>query len=141
MRNKMTNILKSALVALLVMCCCAMKAETIDYTTDDGFVYSLDTETQEASLDKYAGATTEIVVPEFVTYEGNNYKVTCLGESCFAYCSSLTAIEIPASVTSLGYNCFSGCYSLTAIEIPESVTSLGDNCFYNCYSLTSINIP
>ena len=61
--------LKSVLIALLVMISCTMKAETIEYTTDDSFIYSLNTESKEASLDRYIGEATDVVIPKFVTYE------------------------------------------------------------------------
>ena len=112
----------------------------IHYTTDDGFTYGLNIQTREASLNRYGGDATGVVVPEFVTYEGDAYKVTSLGKWCFFGCSSLVSIYIPSSVTSLGYGCFC-CSSLMSIRIPSSVTSLGDGCFSGCYSLTSIEIP
>ena len=120
------------------MISCTMKAEIVEYTTNDGFAYSLDTETQEASLDKYSGDATEVVIPEFVIYEGKEYKVTSLENWCFAWCSSLTLVDIPSSVTSLGEACFYNCSSLTSIEIPSSVTDLGGRCFAGCSSLESI---
>ncbi|MDE6721155.1 MAG: leucine-rich repeat domain-containing protein [Bacteroidaceae bacterium] len=135
----MTKILKSALVALLVTFCCTMKAQTIKYTTDN-FTYSLNTENQEASLDKYSGDAKEVVIPETVTYEEKEYKVTSLAYYCFDNCSSLTSIEIPSSVTKLGGLCFNNCTSLTSIKIPSSVISLGWSCFYGCSSLESIMV-
>lgn len=56
----------------------------------------------------------------------------------FAYCSSLTSINIPDSVTSIGANAFSGCRSLTSINIPDGVTSIGEGAFSGCSALTDI---
>ncbi len=141
--KKMKHIftLKPVLIALLVMISCTMKAEIVEYKTNDGFVYNLNSETQEASLAKYSGDTTEVVVPEFVTYEEKSYRVTSFGNQCFMDCSSLLSVVIPSSVTSLGNDCFFGCFSLTSIDIPSSVTSIGNWCFQGCNSLTSIKIP
>ena len=118
--------IKLVLIALLAMISCTMKAETFECTTDDGFVYSFDTETQEVSLDKYRGEATEIVIPEFVTFAEEEYKVTSLGDWCFWGCSSLTSIVLPSSVTSLGDWCFYGCSSLTSIAIPSNGPSMGE---------------
>ena len=66
--------------------------------------------------------------------------MTSIGLETFAYCSSLTSINIPNSVTSIGSGAFFYCSSLTSINIPNSVTKIGNNAFYSCSSLTSINI-
>ena len=129
------------LVSLFAIMSMAVSAGIIEYSTDDGFRYGLDTEAKTAVLAKYNGSATEVSISESVTYEGVVYSVTSLGAECFYFCSSLTSITIPSSVTSLGNLCFSICSSLASINIPSSVTSLGYLCFYLCSSLTSINIP
>ena len=73
----------------------------------------------------------------FSTYKINS-QTKYIGSYAFAYCSSLTSIEIPDSVTSIGFSAFAGCSSLTSIEIPDSVKSIWGSAFYNCYSLTSV---
>ena len=45
--------------------------------------------------------------------------VTSIGSSAFAYCTSLTAINIPDGVTSISNGAFQNCYSLIAINIPD----------------------
>ncbi|MBQ0113967.1 MAG: leucine-rich repeat domain-containing protein, partial [Bacteroidales bacterium] len=87
---------------------------------------------------KYAGV---INIPESVTYNGNTYSVTSIGDSAFSFCSNLTSITIPNSVTSIGYRAFFCCYGLTSVTIPNSVTSIGDGAFDSCTDLTSITIP
>ena len=56
----------------------------------------------------------------------------------FSGCSSLTSIEIPASVETIGSCAFSGCTSLTAIEIPASVTTIGTTAFKGCSKLATV---
>lgn len=109
-----------------------------------GFKYILDSDTKTATLlpntEKYAGD--KIVIPESVkAKDGNDYKITAIGDECFRGCSGLTSITIPSSVTSLGNSCFYDCSALTSVTIPSSVTSLGDECFKGCSGLTSITIP
>ena len=76
-----------------------------------------------------------------MTYEGNTYSVTSIGESAFAGCTGLTEVTIPGSVTSIGYRAFSSCYGLTELTIANSVTSIGNSAFYGCNSLTEVIIP
>ena len=65
-------------------------------------------------------------------------SVTIIGESAFAWCDSLTSVEIPSGVTSIEYGAFWGCYSLTNIKIPASVTNIGKDAFYDCFRLYAI---
>ena len=89
-------------------------------------------------ISDYAG---DIIIPQEVTYEDKNYKVTSIGDNAFNDCSNLTFINISNSVTSIGDNAFNDCSNLTFINIPNSVTSIGFRGFYNCTNLASVSIP
>lgn len=82
-----------------------------------------------------------IVIPQIVSYKGNEFQITSLEDSCFKNCSNLTSITLPEGITSLGYECFRGCSSLTSITLPKGITSLRAGCFSRCSSLTSITLP
>ena len=81
-----------------------------------------------------------IVIPSSVTYYGNTFPVTSIGEFAFRRCSGLTSVTIPSSVTSIEYAAFQECSSLTRLTIPRSVTSIGDRVFIDCTSLTSMTV-
>lgn len=81
-----------------------------------------------------------IVIPSSVTYYGNTYPVTSIGEFAFRRCSGLTSVTIPSSVTSIEFAAFQECSSLTRLTIPSSVTSIGDRVFIDCTSLTSMTV-
>ncbi|HCS94195.1 MAG TPA: hypothetical protein DIV38_00465 [Clostridiales bacterium] len=59
----------------------------------------------------YNGTAIEVIIPS--TYNGK--PVTSIGDYAFYGCTSLTSIEIPASVTSIGESTFSNCSSLKTI--------------------------
>lgn len=61
-----------------------------------------------------------IYVPETVSYELKNYKVTSLGENCFANSNKLVSINIPA-VKTIGGNALKNCSSLKYLTIKSSV--------------------
>ena len=75
-----------------------------------------------------------------------NYRVVNGNELAITdYTGDDTIVNIPSEidgkpVTSIGDFAFEGCTSLTSIEIPASVTSIGYATFYACTSLASINI-
>jgi len=81
-------------------------------------------------MNNYAGLTTA-TIPATVSYNGNIYRVTCIGDGAFQWCSTLTSFTIPNSVTSIGYDAFSLCPSLFSINIPNTVTSISPNAFYS----------
>ena len=59
----------------------------------------------------------------------------------FSGCSSLTEINLPASLTSIGESAFYDCSSLTEIHLPANLTSIGERAFWSCSSLTEIHLP
>lgn len=85
--------------------------------------------------------TGKVVIPETVTYDGNTYPVTSVGDEAFSGCIGLVSVVIPNSVRSIGDNAFDGCKGLTSITIPNSVTSIGSLTFSGCTGLTNITIP
>ena len=71
-----------------------------------------------------------LVIPESIMHEGENYKVTSIGERAFSHCSRLIGtLTIPDSVTSIGEYAFERCKALTSVTIPNSVTSIGEEAF------------
>ena len=107
-----------------------------------GIWYNLVAKAKEAEVtsnpNKYSG---DVVIPPSVTYNGEPYKVTSIGQYAFSVCSGLTSVTIPNSVTSIGQYAFSGCSGLTSITIPNSVTSIDGGAFQDCSGLTSVTIP
>ena len=94
--------------------------------------------TSETYANEYSG---DVVIPESVNYQGNNYSVTAIGDNSFRECSDLTSVIIPNSVTAMGDCSFLGCSGLTSITISNSITTIGSYAFYGCSDLTSITIP
>ena len=67
-----------------------------------------------------AGCKTTII-PNSVTYIGNQAFMDCRG---------LTSITIPDGLTSIGNNAFSGCSNLASLTIPDCVNYIGYRAFY-----------
>ena len=87
---------------------------------------------------QYSG---DVTIPESVSYNGNAYDVTSIGDFAFEGCRELSALVIPHSVTSIGQGAFLNCTLLTSILIPEGVIRIDYGALNGCSSLTSISIP
>jgi len=66
--------------------------------------------------------------------------ITNIGDYAFAYCSNLSAVNIPSSVNAIADLAFAET-GLTSIIIPESVSYLGSSVFVRCTSLTNVTLP
>ena len=121
---------------LVPMMLAAASAET----GTDGLQYSYHTD-NTATVSRYTGAATELVIPAEVTHEDKTYKVTAIGGFAFQGNFTLTRVTIPEGVKTIGPNAFMGCTSLTSITIPDGVTRIESYAFYDCKSLTNVIIP
>ena len=93
------------------------------------------------------GAFCRCTALQTVTFEkGSKLKTIKSGSiwsGVFESCTSLTTIEIPASVETIGYDAFFGCSSLKTVtfEKGSKLKTVETNVFIYCTSLTSIEIP
>lgn len=83
----------------------------------------------------------DVVIPEFIEYNGVKYQITTIESNAFLNCSNLRSITLPSSITSIGTQSFMGCTSLKSIILPEQLNEIWDNAFKDCKGLTSIEIP
>ena len=90
------------------------------------------------AIEEYSGA---VSIPATITYDNQEYSVTCIGNEAFAYCYNLTSVQIPYGVTCIDRWAFKNCYKLTYVSIPNSVTSIGSYAFENCSRIRSAKIP
>ena len=91
--------------------------------------------------DEYKG---EIIIPSAITYEGNTYPVTAIGEGAFQGCAELITVHIPASVTSIQDRAFLDCKRLTSIfyNLPASeVFTISETTFLNVNPMIILNVP
>ena len=143
----MRKIKSLVLAAIGLLCSMSVSAEDFEV---DGIYYNITSQADKTVAVTYRGDdyydysneySGEVKIPESVTYSGNTYSVTSIGENAFHGCWNLTSVELPNSVTSIGEHAFERCSSLTSVEIPNSVTSIGSEAFFYCDNLTSVEIP
>lgn len=106
----------------------------------DGIYYNLNSsdKTAEVASHSYSGS---ITIPSTISYNGNNYSVTVIGNLAFEGCEDLNNIELPNTITTIGDWAFRKCSGLKSIIIPNSVTIIGKKAFDSCTGLTNVIIP
>lgn len=108
----------------------------------DGVNYLLVSKTKEAKvISNENGYVGDIVIPETVDFEGEEYRVTSIDDCAFIACIHLSSITIPNTVTSIGNMAFSRCKGLEKITIPNSVETIGMCAFEACENLKSVILP
>ena len=104
----------------------------------------------------------DYTVPSSIRFGGHMYRVTEIGGSAFygkkvksvtlpmglksisvnAFAgSTISEINIPATVTNIGRGAFSNIPTLKTISIPNSVKTIGHSCFVVCTGLTEVKLP
>lgn len=129
----MKKIILTCLAAAMTLAGSAQETATID-----GINYLLDG--GKASVMQQKGLTGDIVIPETVRYDGDDYTVTTVQSNAFSG-NDITGVVLPNTVTVMGSSCFSSCFKLVSADLPDNITSLGDESFYHCYALKSVGLP
>ena len=107
-----------------------------------GLTYKLDAATKTAQATGLSSLeNTEVVMPDVISYDGCEYKVTGVAESLFAYQANLTGVKLAAGLTEIPASMFYGCEKLVNVTIPDGVKKIGDNAFTQCFSLNSMELP
>ena len=156
-KRKLLSVLVAAALSLSCFTAVPVVSQAAEYTSGD-FTYSLD---GGCTITGYNGSATNVVIPS--TLDGNT--VLKIGSSAFrgkdivsvtipntvqtinpwgfAYCSSLSNVDLGNSVSTLEHECFADCDILTSIDIPASMTTSGasaDSPFNGCDALKTATI-
>jgi len=107
--------------------------------SDELFEYSLFNDFT-ASIKKYIGSETNIIVNSQITYDGNTYTVTNIGEEAFAK-TNVKKVELPNTILSISDSAFYSCEDLTTVLLPDSLLSIGNYAFIYCNNLTNLTLP
>ena len=111
--KRLYMLLLMAAICLLSQTAMAQKA------TIDGVTYEFnDPATGEATVvpsnnGNYSG---EVFIPATVTYNGQEYTVTVIGDNAFKLCRDLTSVSMPYTIKSLGNKAFFQCTGIITIR-------------------------
>lgn len=109
----------------------------------DEFCYDLNTTTKEAKFRKnpQRGYSGEIIIPESIHYDGNDYIVTSIKSNTFSNNWDVTSVNIPRTVKNIESSGFYVCLKMTQLQIADGLETIGDNAFYNCNGLSIVTLP
>jgi hypothetical protein len=104
----------------------------------DAMAVTIPDTVQELGYGCFSGCTT-IATVDFAGLS----RISCIPDSAFEGCSSLSSIYIPSSVKTLGVACFWKCTSLSLVTfgVDSKLSVIGVKAFSVCSSLSSICIP
>ena len=80
----------------------------------------------------------DLVVPDRVTWQSVEYRVTSIGEYAFFNCP-LTSVSLPSGIDSIKKCNFLACSGLKEITLPDSVRYVGQSCFVS-YDLEEVRM-
>ncbi len=107
----------------------------------NGITYDLKTTTRLAYVaakgKMYRG---RVVVPGYVTFRGEEYRVTAIGDGAFYQCKEMTELIIEDGVEHIGGCALWYCTSLRVLKIPKSVNSIDKYAFEDCPQLEVIEV-
>ena len=101
------------LLMLLSMALCGGTVMAQEVTVDN-IVYEI-RDDSTAAVTMGDSATGDVVIPAEVEYQGIKYPVVHIGDYAFKDNTTITSVELPASVNRLGQCPFFGCTSLASI--------------------------
>ena len=135
--------MKRKIFAILAFLLCVTSVHAaVGQAVIDGMNYALSTdgEVRTATLlagdKKYAG---HVVIPSIVTFAGDQYKVTAVGNEAFKECTGLKSITFSDNVTTIGDAAFYSCIKLASVTILSDAISIsGAKVFQNCSALDSL---
>lgn len=158
--NRFTTLFIMSSALLLAT---SASAETVEIK---GYLYDLSKEDHVATLLRYNGTSTTVVIPTTIKFADVEYHVTAIhnrafrdskmqkyikkltigdyikviDDNTFENCSELSSVSFGKSIMTIGYSAFCGCTKLSSIIIPNTVTSIGSYAFADCLSLMTIVI-
>lgn len=80
-------------------------------------------------------------IPETVSYDGKEYKVSGIGTCAFRSCDRLISVTIPDTVTYIGNYAFDECGNVQEILLGSNTEWIGTAAFQCCYKLQSADLP
>lgn len=92
------------------------------------------------NMGDYSGTYSgDIIIPEKVTFEGNEYTVVRIAAGAFSNCKNLTSVVMPNTVTDVLEGAFYDCPNLKNIKFSNNLRGISGFTLSGCPSLTTLD--
>lgn len=109
------------------------------YTDSIGLVYTINPDTQKATVKSYTGTSSNLTVPSSFTAYSRSFTVDAIGLAAFKDNQTISNVNLPNTIKSIGYYAFLAS-SLKNISIPTSVETIGSLAFAGLSGTVNINM-
>jgi parallel beta-helix repeat protein len=115
----------------------AEKTATITVIEPSPFTF----DSSSGTITGYTGDATELIIPDYISVNGQNIEVTAIGRDAFKGNTQLTGVVIPDTVVNIYVNAFQGCTNLENVTIGSKVANISSYAFAGCTELVTVDIP
>ena len=116
------------------MFCSIVQQLTARNIQSDNVIFALSG--QEASvIGMVDSSSTEMIIPQYVEYADNVFDVTSINDRAFIGHNKLKKVSLPETIRRIGSLAFAFCDSLSQINITNTIDTICTDAFYNCFSL------
>ena len=137
---KHSELCVAAAIIVIAVSLAAVPAALAETQGSGGLVYET-SDDGTASVVGYTGDPVSVYIPEVVSLDGSEYRVTSIGDEAFARCTSLVSVDILDTVEGFGAMAFAECPSLQSLRIPDGVSVIPESVFQGCQSLDGVVLP
>lgn len=142
--NSVIAFSAAVLVSVIIAGCSKLKAGDTFTDTTDGVEFQYEVIVSRMNFVRVVPVSGRlsgsITIPPTVSYDGNNYAVTQVGQNAFRDCSTITAISLPKTLSIIEASAFQGCTMLETINTPQPLSEIGDFAFDGCSALKEFSL-
>lgn len=110
---------------------------------DNTAVVKAGTSSTSGGVTSYTGAniytSSTVIIPETISYNGNDYTVNSIGKYSFFGNANITSISLPSTITSIPERCFTNCSKLESINL-NYIESIGALALMNTSKLSEVDL-
>ena len=107
--------------------------------TTQGLNFRTNTSNGTATVSRYNGTDTDVVIPSYISSGGTSYKVIGISSTAFAGKTNLRAVKLGRFVEEIPDSAFNGCANLEGVY--GYFTKIGNSAFEGCTKLTDFVVP